>query len=74
MSPVERQNLLALYHKTGGGHITLSDADLTAYAALRKKEYQERRNELKTQGKTNIKPVKDEAGDIIGWTWQDPAP
>lgn len=63
--------LLELYRKTKGGHKLLSDDDFAEYAALRKLEYQTRKDELQTAGKKNVKVVKSDDDDIIGWTWED---
>lgn len=64
--------LLELYRKTRGGHVLLPENEFQEYAALRKKEYQDRRTELYTDPKVvcgSVKTVKDDAGDIIGFTW-----
>ena len=66
--------LIELYKKTNGGHKRLSDDDFEEYTELRKKEYQDRRAELETEGNTNVKPCKDDSGDIIGWSFNNPVP
>lgn len=75
MSPEERAELLRLYKKTGGGHIVLPDIEIQKYAALRQKEFQDRRAELIAELKPDkitlkynaVRVVKDDVGDIIGW-------
>lgn len=64
-----KTRLEELYKQTGGGHKLLSEDDLTEYAALRKREYQAARERLKAQGMRDIHPVKDSAGDIVGWQY-----
>lgn len=71
MKVMNKERLLILYKKTNGGHVLLSDEEYKEYANLRKEEYQERRSELIAQGFKNIRPVKDDVGDIIGWMWED---
>jgi len=63
--------LKKLYKKTGGGHIILSEDEFIEYAALRKQEYQERKAELIEKGATDIKAVKDDSDDIVGFVWQE---
>lgn len=64
--------LIKLYRKTQGGHVRLPDDELEEYATLRKLEYQTRRGELEQLGCTDIRPHKDDTGDIVGWVWVDP--
>lgn len=59
--------LWLLYRKTGGGHKMLSAEDLAEYASLRKAEFQAARLDLTVEGATDIHPVKDTNGDIVGW-------
>jgi hypothetical protein len=66
--------LLELYKKTQGGHVLLPDEELEEYGHLRKVEYQLRKVELEQLGCTNIKPVKDDTGDIIGFMWSNSTP
>ena len=65
--------LLQLYKLTGGGHKMLSKVELREYAALRKAEFQAARAHLKAEGMTDVHPMKDDVGDIIGWTHVRPA-
>ena len=69
MMQEEITRLKELYRKTGGGHIILSDTEFIEYATLRKKEYQDRKAKLEQEEAKNIRPVKDDAGDIIGFSW-----
>ena len=62
--------LLVLYKATAGGHKMLSEENLTEYAGLRKGEFEDARRKLQEQGMTDIHPVKDPAGDIVGWSYQ----
>ena len=64
--------LIGLYRKTNGGQTILSEKDFKRYTELRKKEFQDSRDKLLKEGKTDIHPCKDEAGDIIGWVFEDP--
>ena len=64
--------LLDLYKQTRGGHNMLSEDDLEEYAGLRKAEFQDARARLEAEGITDIHPVKDSSGDIIGWVYIKP--
>lgn len=58
--------LVQLYRK---GRLT--DEELEEYSQLRKGEYLQRKDELTQLGKVNIRAVKGEDDDIIGWISED---
>jgi len=71
MNSIQQARLQKLYRKTGGGHILLEREEYTEYAALRKQEYTEFRDDILARGgKCNA--VKDDAGDIIGFQYSVP--
>lgn len=60
--------LMTLYRKTNGGVTMLPENEFQEYAALRKAEYQEARNNVKLiKPSAIVKPVKSDSGDIVGW-------
>ena len=69
---IDLGRLKNLYTKTNGGHTLLPEDEFIEYGELRRQEYQERKAELIANGCTDIHPVKDSQGDIVGWVFSRP--